>query len=137
MTSDTPKPAPKWHNPRTDHVVGGVIGGLIVLVVGTWIALKQGQSRPPDACAAPGRPITRVEGVVRRAGSDFFVQSTQWHRISGVCPDGRHREACLQRNPGVRALEIHLGKPVTVEFCLGQAVSYTLDRHRYELVPTP
>ncbi len=137
MARETSRPAPTRHDPRTDKLVGFVIGGLIVLLVGTWIELKSGQSRVPDACAAPNAPITQVDGVVRRAGSDFFVQSTQWQRISGVCPEGRHREACLQRNPGVRALEAHVGKPVTVEFCLGQPVSYTLDRHRFELIARP
>jgi hypothetical protein len=71
-----------------------------------------------------------IQGTVRQAGPSFFVQENDWHVITHIC-SGKGSYRCYQNNPGIAVLERSIGKPVTVEFCEGDVISYTVAGSKY------
>lgn len=77
-------------------------------------------------CEASGMPITTQTGTLRRVSrQQMYVVNERWMRITLGC-GGKYRLQCLRENPGVEALEQHVGEPVQVEFCGKHVVGYTV-----------
>jgi hypothetical protein len=77
-------------------------------------------------CEASGTPITTQTGTLRRVSrQQMYVVNERWMRITLGC-GGKYRLQCLRENPGVEALEQHVGEPVQVAFCGKHVVGYTV-----------
>jgi hypothetical protein len=82
-------------------------------------------------CLSTDTPVTIQTGTVGRVGqSQLYVVNDRWLRITLGC-GGKYRLQCLRENPGVEALEQHMGKPVQVEFCGKHVVGYTVAGQSY------
>ncbi len=82
-------------------------------------------------CLATDKPVTTHTGTVGRMGQhQLYVVNERWLRITLGC-GGKYRLQCLRENPGVEALEQHVGQPVQVEFCGKQVVGYTVGGQSY------
>ncbi len=92
---------------------------------------------PRSRCYAAPRfgagatPVTTQTGTLRRVSRyQMYVVNERWTRITLGCGD-KYRLQCLRENPGVEALEQHVGEPVQVEFCGKHVVGYTVAGRSY------
>lgn len=82
-------------------------------------------------CLSTDTPVTTQAGNVGRVGQyQMYVVNERWLRITLGC-GGKYRLQCLRENPGIEALEQHVGQPVQVEFCGHHAVGYTVGGQSY------
>jgi hypothetical protein len=95
----------------------------LMLLVGLNTASKD---RERLNCEASGTPITTQTGTLRRVSrQQMYLVNERWTRITLGC-GGKYRQQCLRENPGIEALEQHVGQPVQVVFCGQQVVGYTV-----------
>lgn len=111
-------------------VFGVLLIGLFGPLLGLYLAQEASDSAR-SKCINNNSPLSIVEGVVRRAGTSMYVQSSSWRWISGAC-SGKHESDCLRRDHGPALLAANIGKPVTAEFCGTEVVSYTVAGRRFQ-----
>lgn len=77
-------------------------------------------------CLSTDTPVTTQTGTLRQVSRyQMYVVNERWTRITLGC-GGKYRLQCLRENPGVEALEQHVGEPVQVELCGTHVVGYTV-----------
>lgn len=83
-------------------------------------------------CVQSEVELQTLEGTLRKAGGDFFVESDGgWKWITHSC-EGKNAYQCYEANPGMRMLRDNVGRPVTVEFCDKHAVAYSVSGARFD-----
>ena len=133
-TAGEPYPV-KWY--RSFKKVGAL--GLLALLAYPIVILSlaafgfyesSSTSKRSQDCIERNGKIKVIQGTVRQAGPSFFVQDDEWRVITHIC-NGRNSTRCYRNNPGISALEKSIGQPVTVEFCEGDIISYTVAGSKY------
>jgi hypothetical protein len=82
-------------------------------------------------CETRSTEKTSINGTIRQAGSDFFLQKgNTWRKITHACT-GKNGHSCLINNPGIAALKENIGKEVVIETCESEVVRYTVEGKRY------
>lgn len=82
-------------------------------------------------CVEAGGALSTQTGTLRRVSrQQMYLVNERWIRITLGC-GGKHRLQCLRENPGVEALEQHVGEPVQVDFCGTHVVGYTVAGQSY------
>lgn len=111
----------------------GAVVALPMVCLMVWLGLRtENRDQARRACLAAGTPLRTLEGTLRSAGPDFYVVGERWTLISHGC-NGKYRLQCLRQNPGVEALERHLGQPVQAQFCGPYPVGYRIAGQAYRL----
>lgn len=101
---------------------------LVMLVVGLNTASNDHERLN---CLSTNTHVTTQTGTLRRVSRyQMYVVNERWTRITLGC-GGKYRLQCLRENPGVEALEQHVGEPVQVEFCGKHVVGYTVAGRSY------
>lgn len=131
VATDTP-PKPQRPAPRgVSRWVWALLAAplvFVMLVVGLNTASND---RERLNCLSTGTPITTQTGTLRRVSRyQMYLVNDRWMRITLGC-GGKYRLQCLRENPGVEALEQHVGEPVQVEFCGKHVVGYTVAGRSY------
>lgn len=126
VATDTP-PKPQRSAPRGVSYCAWAVAvaplAFVMLVVGLNSASNDHERLN---CEASGTPITTQTGTLRRVSrQQMYVVKERWMRITLGC-GGKYRQQCLRENPGVEALEQHVGEPVQVAFCGKHVVGYTV-----------
>jgi len=131
VVTDTPlqpkRPAPR----RVSAWVWALLAAplvFVMLVVGLNTASNDHERL---TCLSTDTPVTTQTGTLRRVSRyQMYLVNERWTRITLGC-GGKYRLQCLRENPGVEALEQHVGEPVQVEFCGKHVVGYTVAGRSY------
>jgi hypothetical protein len=116
---------------------GGVVSLAFFLMVGplclvlaffAWTVFAERAGAMACQSDAGGQQI--VEGVIRQAGSGFFVESPRWRFIDISCT-GKGSGQCMKLHPGIESLAKNIGQAVRVEFCGDHPIAYTVDGQRF------
>jgi hypothetical protein len=112
-----------------------VVGAMVVTpfaVLMLWLGLRTASTDAQRLdCLAQGGSVQVRQGLLRQGGPHLYlVESGHWSLITQGCR-GEYRAQCLDDNPGVGALEHHLGQRVDVEYCDAHVVGYTVSGQRF------
>ena len=112
-------------------VVGAMVVAPLALLV-LWLGLRTASTDAQRLdCLAQGGAVQVRQGLLRQGGPHLYlVDSGRWSLITQGCR-GKYRAQCLDDNPGVRALEQHMGQAVAVEYCDQHVVGYTVSGQRF------
>lgn len=104
--------------------------GSICLPMGFFVWSLYSERAAATSCVKGAGEMRVVEGVIRQAGDKLYVQSQRWQWLDIACPAKGHVQ-CLQNNPGIEALENHVGQAVRAEFCGDHPIAYTVTGRRF------
>ncbi|MFO6419563.1 hypothetical protein ACLBKS_05115 [Hylemonella sp. W303a] len=99
---------------------------LVGLLIMFWVSFlgnrkyDQAVERAQSCLQRNGEQKT-VQGVVKKAGQDFFAHGSHWHYLEHV----------KSRSLGKAVLSENIGQPVSVELCKNDVIAYTVDRKRF------
>lgn len=125
----------KYCNPRKMGWIGVVAspqwGGICLLFLFLAVSTPVvGQNASLSVlrkeCVASRKPLQTIQGVIRKAGSSYFIKDEKWHWLAKEC-NGRNSPVCKQEHPELQTLKLSLGKTVEAKLCDGRVVQFRLD----------
>lgn len=118
----------KWD--RATITIALVVPLTLVMISSLALFERKETTKRIQTCLERNGERKSVHGVVRQAGSAFFVYSDRWNAIAPIC-HGKGAAHCEAANPGIVVLGNNIGQPVTVEFCENDVIAYSVAGQRY------
>jgi hypothetical protein len=80
------------------YLVALLLMSPILMMLWFELAKIYGEKQEARACVDHHDELQTVQGILRQAGTDLFVQSDRWRLLTHGCV-GKSRRSCLAANP--------------------------------------